>query len=231
MAYTKRIVCLARSLKHGGLCIAGREITPQGLAGWIRPISSRPSAELTYLEYRYPDGASPQLLDILDVPLLAPAPQHHQTENHLIDPSRPWIKQRALPHAKLKLLAEDPLTLWCNQDHTSLGQHDCVTRAHAQQYRSSLCLIAQSHLTLQLGPASRTPGRRTYRGVFLHHGVPHNLSVTDPAARERFDTTHSRLIPFHNRPDLYLCLSLTEPFTWDNRCHKLIAAILTDPPL
>jgi len=33
MAYVKRIVCLANSVKTGGTCIAGRELLPDGQYG------------------------------------------------------------------------------------------------------------------------------------------------------------------------------------------------------
>ena len=229
MAYTKRIVCLVSSLKHGGLCIAGRELTPQGLAGWVRPISTRPTAELTYLEYRYPDGSSPKPLDILDVPLLAPAPHHHQTENHLIDSTQRWTKQRELPHAKLKLLIEDPPTLWSNHDQTSHGLFDCVTSEDTRQANASLYLLHLDSFTLELCPILQN--RRSYRGLFEHRGVHHNFSVTDPAARDHLDAGKATRIPFQPASSLYLCVSLTEPYPGDHRCHKLIAAILTDPPL
>jgi len=31
--------------------------------------------------------------------------------------------------------------------------------------------------------------------------------------------------------DVYACISLTEPYEKDNRCHKVVAAILSNPPL
>ncbi len=228
MGYTKRIVCLAVSHKHGGLCIAGRELTPHGLAGWIRPISNRPTAELTYLEYRYPDGSSPKLLDVVDIPLLLPCPHCHQTENHRIDHTKPWTKVREIAFRQLRALVEDPPFLWCNQDHTAHGNFDCVHPAQAAQFRSSLYLIQKAGLSLEVGPSSKT--RQTFRGIFDHHGVTYNLSLTGMRAREHFEATPGEH-QLGNTSPVYLTISLTEPYPWDRRCHKLIAAILTDPPL
>jgi putative nucleic acid modification protein with dual OB domain len=94
MSYTKRIVCLANSYKPPqGRCIAGVEVLGNGNYGdWIRPVSDRPTAEVSYAEYRYQNGGVPQLLDIIDVPLLNAVPNNHQSENHVIDATAGWAK-------------------------------------------------------------------------------------------------------------------------------------------
>jgi hypothetical protein len=96
MAYIKRIVCLANSFKMGGSCVAGKEMLPDGMGGWIRPVRGRETAEVRPEECRLIDRALPKTLDILDVPLLRAAPCGHQTENHLIDLARRWNKVGAL---------------------------------------------------------------------------------------------------------------------------------------
>ena len=55
-----------------------------------------------------------------------------------------------------------------------------------------------------------------------------NLSVTDPAARDVFGTKEEGHYPLN---DVYLCISLTEPYEHDDKCHKLVAAIISQQSL
>jgi hypothetical protein len=70
----RTILCLANSRKLSGRCIAGREITPDGYAGWVRPISARVPAEVSEEERRYENGSDQRMLDIIAVPVLAADP-------------------------------------------------------------------------------------------------------------------------------------------------------------
>jgi hypothetical protein len=54
------------------------------------------------------------------------------------------------------------------------------------------------------------------------------LSLTDPVARDRFSAKEEGGYPLN---DVYLCVSLTEPYEHDDRCHKLVAAIISNTPL
>jgi hypothetical protein len=229
MTYTKRLVCLAKSLKHGGVCIAGRELTQDGVGGWIRPVSARPTAELTYLEYRFRDGSSPKLLDVVDVPLCEAAAHGHQSENHLIDGSSGWVWQRRLEFEQLRLLVEDPVQLWSNEDHTSCGVLDCMSAAHTGRYKASLFLLDKPGLRIEVKKGR--DGNLGCRGVFEHRGVEYGLSVTDPVAREQYEPMGVGQYGFKGKKHVYVCVSLTEPYGGDGRCHKLIASVITDPPL
>jgi hypothetical protein len=229
MAYVKRIVCLANSYKPpNGRCIAGKEILEKGKVGeWVRPISSRPTAEVLFSEYKYENGKSPRLLDIIDVPLLKPAPHNHQTENHVIDPKSWWVKAGELDWKKLESFRDKPESIWINRDHTTSGHYDCMSQAEAATLDSSLLLIKKSDFIVEVG---RNPfsGKKTCRGKFDYKGAHHNFSLTDPIARDAFALRKDGDYPLK---DVYLCLSLTEPFDKDGRCHKLVAAIICDPPL
>jgi hypothetical protein len=94
VSYVKTIVCLANSYKTRGRCIAGREVLAKNkYGGWIRPVSARVKAEVSLSECRYQNNGIPKVLDIIDVPLSIPAPDNHQTENHILDPKSWWVKR------------------------------------------------------------------------------------------------------------------------------------------
>jgi hypothetical protein len=229
MGYVKRIVCLANSLKPpNGRCIAGIEVLGEKDYGdWIRPVSTRPTADVSFDNYKYRNGQSPTLLDILDIPLVNEAPRSHQTENHVIDTKRWWMKRGEFAWEDLDQLATHPDSIWINSDQTLSGIYDCMSAAEAGTLTNSLMLIKQEGLGVEVG--SRTwEGRtkRVYRGRFEYNQTPYNLSVTDPIVRDRFSKPG-----YYELSDVYLCLSLTEPYGKDGRCHKLVAAVITDPPL
>jgi hypothetical protein len=227
MPYVKKIVCLANSYKPpNGRCIAGREVLADGYGGWIRPVSARPTAEVSFSEYRYEDNTSPKLLDIVDITLLRADPRHHQIENHIIDAAR-WVKTGELPWDTLEQLRDRPASLWINSSHTNAGHFDCISHAEAATVHDSLLLIRPDIFVVEVGRNHWT-GRKSYRGKFQYNGTHYNLSVTDPVVRDAFAAKEEADYPLN---EVYLCVSLTEPYEHDDRCHKLVAAIISKQPL
>jgi len=64
-----------------GRCIAGRELGDE-VGAWLRPVSDR-HEEVSEHDRRYADGSDPHVLDIVDIPLIAPRANRHQPENWL----------------------------------------------------------------------------------------------------------------------------------------------------
>jgi hypothetical protein len=224
MPYTKRIVCLANSEKHGGSCVAGRELLNHGWGSWIRPISGKhPTGALDFLEQCYPDHTSPALLDIIEVDLLGHHPHLHQKENYVIGPSS-LTKVGTLPFSRLAELVEIPWSLWSRLSTT--GKIDCVTEQEAANLERSLYLLKVTELIVRILDSS---GRRRYTGTFTLGRDRYELYITDPAICDRL-----RYLPIgehdFSRPNgIHLCISLGEPYK--GRCYKLIAAVIADPPL
>jgi len=231
MSFVKKIVCLANSFKTGGSCIAGREVLQTGAyGGWIRPVSGRPTAEISFQESWCTSNSSPRLLDVLEIHFLKAAPRGHQTENYEIDPSKRWVKQGVLPWSELGNLVEKPPTLWLNSDHTQSGLLNCVSHREAAKLIDSLVLIHRAHFTVNV--SSSTWGGRTkknYHGRFRYKGMNYGLKLTDPSVTNAAIFQNDGNYPLDNA---YLCISLTEPWEIDNnRCHKLVASVITNPPL
>jgi hypothetical protein len=230
MNLAKRIVCLANSRKHSGRCIAGREVLPEGsYGGWIRPVSARPSAEISEEERRYQNGASPKLLDVIDVPMIAAAPHLYQTENYIIDAGYCWAKSGGVDWAALNSLLDDPASLWTNGDSTYNGSNDRMKLDVAARHDYSLALIRPDALRVHVvteGAEFSNPRRRVRAG-FRHRGVYYGLIVTDPAAERAFLAKDDGAYPL---PNAYLCISLGEAHT-DGSCYKLVATIIDKDPL
>lgn len=230
MAYVKRMVCLANSFKIGGSCIAGKEILPDGCGDWIRPVSARESAEVRYSEFKYADNTTPKLLDIIDIPLLNPAPHNHQIENHVIDTARTWARVDMFPRGSLPEICDQPPSLWINGTNTrSGGVNNCILAASAETLEGSLVLIHPENFVVAVG--SKTwDGKttKTYWGNFIYNRTRYSLKVTDPAVTNFYQHRDAGEYPLD---DVYICVSLTEAFTGDGNCHKLVAAVFTEQPL
>jgi hypothetical protein len=223
--YTKIIVCLANSRKNSGRCIAGKEIEGKTPGSWIRPVSARPSAEVSEEERRYEDGKDPRLLDIIEVPMLAPAPVLQQSENHVLDAGYYWVKKGELGFDQLAKMVDQPGTLWANGDSTYNGLNDRMTVEVAAKQKESLLLIKPESLTINVqteGAAFGNPRRRV-RATFKYNGVNYILAVTDPAIEREY---LGKANGDYKVGNAFLCVSLGEAHT-DGHCYKLVAAIIT----
>lgn len=112
LPYSKTFVCFANSRKTSGRCVAGKESVHGQPSGWIRPVSSRPSHEISIDERRYLDGRDPDLLHVVSVQYLSAEPLLHQPENHLIDDSHPWSHKDSLAFQDIGPWLDNPPTLW-----------------------------------------------------------------------------------------------------------------------
>jgi hypothetical protein len=206
------------------------EVLDNGYGGWIRPVSVRPSAEISLEERRYENGGDPQIFDVINIPMIAPVPRVHQTENHMIDADQYWTKEAALTWADLSSLVERPASLWLNAASTYHGTNDCVAQIHAAQLSSSLFLIRPETLNVQVQAEGGMYGRakKRVRADFRYNGTRYNFIVTDPVAEQAFLQRDEGVFPVNN---VYLCVSLTEAYDGDGRCHKLVATIITEKPL
>lgn len=220
---TKRIVCLANSRKLSGRCIAGRELAEGVPQGWIRPVGSREHEEVSEREREYQDGEDPQILDVIDVPLLEPRPRTFQRENWLLDPDHYWSRVERLRPRDLVQFTDEEGPLWLNVGSTVAGRNDRIPLEQANQLASSLKLVAVAAVKVAVfspGAAFGNPKRRV-QARFEFAGAHYALWVTDPVYERRFLT----------EPDgdyalgpCYLTVSLGEPF--EGFVYKMVAAII-----
>ena len=223
MLEVKRVVCLANSRKLSGRCIAGKEIADRRVADWIRPVSSRPSEEVSEHERQYEDGSDPRVLDVVDIPLLGHRPKSFQQENWLLDPERYWVKVGRVQWDRLERLVDPVLPLWENGHHTGTGRNDRIPTAIAGTLQSSLRFLHVDRLAFSVfAPGERFGNaKRRVQGRFRHDGADYRLWVTDPRYEREYLAQPNG---DYEVGECFLTVSIGEPF--EEFCYKLIAAII-----
>ena len=150
MTYTKTILCLAVSRKPpAGRCVAGREVDQNGFGDWVRPVSERPTREISEEERRFENGRQPAVLDVLQISMRQHVPERHQQENHEIDANFYWQRRRCADWDELQGAVEQVNgPLWINGMNTYNGINDKVEEAQLAQFNRSLYLIRPENVRL-----------------------------------------------------------------------------------
>lgn len=221
MNYVKTIACFANSRKTAGRCIAGKEWRDGKPGDWVRPVSTRPTHEISEEERRYENGHDPQILDILRLPCDVHQPLPHQRENHVIDPEYYWEKQGHLSWNDIHGWLDNPDTLWGLGQRSYAGLNNRV--AVGQENGASLFLVSVERLRLLVGrKAPEYPdSKRAVRGEFGYKGVTYRMDVTDPVVERNFLTRDDGQ---YDITSPVLCISLGD--SYQGHFYKLIAAVL-----
>lgn len=219
----KRIVCLANSRKMAGRCVAGKELSEDGHPrNWVRPVSSRENESISERERCYADGNDPELLDIIEVPLLNPKPKGYQQENWLLNTSRQWRKVGRISNDGLPQLSDPEAPLWTNGFTSRGGENDQVPADVAAKHDTSLRLLRVNDLVVIVSEPSRPSANfPILRGRFSHCNETYCFRITDPVSENGSVNLRYGEYPVGER---YLTVSLGEPF--EGHAYKLIAAII-----
>jgi hypothetical protein len=223
MTVLKTLVCLANSRKLSGRCVAGIAVEPGNAEDWIRPVSDRPTREVSEREREYEDGSDPKILDFVTVPLIKPYPQGYQQENWLLDPKFYWMRHGRAGWDDLIRLEQLPQTLWVNGFRTYHGVNDRVPDEEAEKLSSSLTLIRVKALRLLVHVPGSAFGdaKRVVRAIFHYGDAEYALRVTDPTYERSY---LARSNGTYGLGESFLTVSMGEPY--DGFAYKLVAAII-----
>lgn len=218
----KQLVCLANSRKWSGRCVAGKEICDKKLGGWIRPVKEGGTGELSYQDIKFRNGGTPKPLDIITVPLVGYSPHTYQTENYLVDGKLHWIKSGILPMSMVPRLCDTPTTLWINGYSSFSGCNDRIPLDRVEnEVSSSLYFIEPASLSIIV--ESEYNDKRKVRTEFIFNEVLYRLAITDPDIEIKYLNRNDGTYRV-NKPQVYLCVSLGEPY--NGYCYKLVAGII-----
>lgn len=226
MPTIKRILCLANSRKLTGRCIAGRQLVGDRPAGWIRPVSAREHEEVSERERGYENGEDPQVLDVIDVPVLEAKPGTFQSENWLLDPDYYWSKVARVEASELAAYVDNRGPLWVNVSSTRAGLNDEIPVDQANELSSSLTLVHVPAVRISVfspGAAFGNPKRRVQARFRLGRD-DYWLWVTDPTYERRYQAQKDG---DYELGPCYLTVSLGEPF--GGHVYKMVAAIIEGP--
>lgn len=216
------IICLAKSRRPGGRCIAGLR-TDGG--GWVRPIAPGSNSVLLRRHYILSNGSEIEVLDVVKLRLSQQKPELYQPENWVINEENWELRKRPVSSKHLKIL-------WAHVQRGSTLFRNDTDRIHLRSLQekpteSSLALIIPDRVEWEVTKA--ITGKRQTRCYFKLRNTNYNLVVTDPVwenklSRLRLGSYESESIGCSQDEKFLLTVSLGEPFT-DNYCYKLVACV------
>lgn len=218
------LLVLASSRKHGGRCIAGWDLTNDR---WLRPVSARADGTLEQ-QHCSVDGVWPEAFDVVHLEIGDHRPSPYQPENYVIA-GTPWQLVRNEDPADVADLLEDLV----DEDHWLLESSNRRVQAAALRANpapSSLVLVEPSSLTWRVETAPW--GDRQRKADFqIGDGTVYDWSVTDipvyEQLRELDDGNYPRdTAGIDDDSDVFLTISLGEPYDQNDSCYKLVAAVL-----
>ncbi len=182
---TREIVILANSRRHGGHCIAGKDLTT---GQWIRPINIGSSARDDPATFReddldrlFGDAFGPKLLDCVRIEYGESCPASYQPENISIS-GGVWERLKSFPRARLPSLEDRAPMVWLGRRDPysdSIPARDVLEKP----LLSSLCLI---HLTkrdndVKVHHTTSRRGSPQHRLRFTYDMKEYDLVITDYA--------------------------------------------------
>jgi hypothetical protein len=221
-----QMVCLANSRKNSGHCIVGKVIKRDGFGGWIRPVSIRPSREISDQEIGS-ISQSIKMLDIVAVPIYKQNKTSNQPENYFIS-GRAWKKIGTLDLDQIdKLLDKADGDLWINGNSTRHGLNDTfpLNSLHDKIETSLFFIKPELHyLEVMTEKNTERNNLRRVRAEFTHNNMGYRLVITDNIVEKRFLQMPDGKYP-NNSKEIYFTISLVY-FEGTDSFYKVVAGII-----
>ena len=213
-------ICLANSLKYGGRCIAGVEVTIDDSRNWTvvrkddgRPKWIRPIDETTeFGEIRIGEAQFIPLLSVVKLTDIVPIPNQSHAED---------VHYRMMQVVGKVNASNEVLHQFVDNIHQVVfyGTDRAIDIPTYAAGDHSLMFVHADEAEIV---ADVREDKTRYRMLMGYHGVTYDLSVTDPYYIELLN---EKKFDIGKQPDVYVTLSLG--LVYEERHHKLIAAVIT----
>lgn len=212
----KTFICLAKSARDNNLCIAGKELNPDGTLGsWFRPIGrvdeAVPASECAF-----------DMLDIVSCEVERHKPSSTQPENYILSSKPGWTVDGSFPMKKIATLCDNPPELWstgadCSSYH---GSNDKVAEEIAEKHNNSLFFVSLSSATIRKNDESWDSPKHKLRFTFKYNQTNYTIAATDLVLSNLFWNTLA-VGESAQLGKCYVTVSLAQPF--QGYCYKLVA--------
>lgn len=211
----KKFVCLAKSARDGGFCIAGKEIDKNGNIGdWFRPVG-RDVESLSASDCTFDIG------HIVTCKVSNHAPSSTQSENYKIAQQPNWQTVAIFPKPNIASLLDSPQSLWSTDFDSSSyhGVNDKVSQASATGNSLYFIKIAGGTITKQ---DQSYEGKQSIklRLAFSYNDERYSLIVTCPDLSDNY-WNKIQVGESEEIGPCYITVSLAQPF--NGYCYKLVA--------
>lgn len=213
-------ICLAKSWKSGGMCLAGKALVRNEIRSWVRPVSRHDEGGVSKLECCYANYAEPRLREIVTCGFERPCPDGMQTENFYIS-DRTWSRNGFYGKSLFACL-DQPDSLWAVGHSSRHGCNDAMPADLAQQYRQSLYLVFLESAVIHVAEeGSSAEPRPVARISFTYKDCDYKLKITDIDVSGAFLQKPAGEYPLR---DCFMTVSCSRPF--HGKCYKLAAGLI-----
>ena len=204
----KKFVCLAKSARDGGFCIAGKEIASNGNIGeWFRPVG-RDVESLSASDCTFDIG------HVVTCKVSNHAPSSTQSENYKIAQQPNWQTVDSFPKQNIASLLDFPQSLWSTDFDSSSrhGVNDKVSQNDALVTGNSLYFIrVEDGIITKQNESFEENQRNKMRLKFSYNGEMYSLVVTDPSLSGKY-WNKLQVGDSEEIGPCYITVSLAQPF-------------------
>ncbi|EHU9806849.1 hypothetical protein KZ556_003995, partial [Escherichia coli] len=181
MKTVHQLLCLAKSWKNGGFCIAGKNARNQ----WVRTVTANPNNNSIFTH-----GNAIQPLDFFQATTLYHAPQGHQTENYVIDETVFFSALGKCEVSDLDNYVDRPANLWGTGTNSTYGVNDKVIIGQRVVNNSLYMIKPDDTVIVQM---QNEYGTDKLRLRFNYNFNEYLLTTTDMGIQNYFRNVDNRL--------------------------------------
>lgn len=214
----KTFICLAKSVREGGLCVAGKEIDESDkILSWFRPVVEQTNAIPA-------ENCNFEIGNIISCDVTNPSPISTQKENFTLADNPNWTLEKKSYKINYDDLLDNPNQLWENLNST-YGINDKSHPTSSDVTGNSLYFIKVDNATIKKINQNfddDTVIKPRLRLIFNYNGIAYSLVVTDPSLSSLYWNT----LQIGDSKEIgacYLTISLGKEFSKTGYCYKLVA--------